>query len=153
MYRTQPSNVIFLSRRIMLLSARALNDVASVNSFEFNNEVSWYEGDAGYIYFQLTDASLDSDMKGFSPSGRRYMPPALSTLSVQIQNIDTSKVLTRTATQPFPEDASIWRIQMLSTDTIHGSPQLLLTLVEPTRTIRGLVKNMVKIYSVSNTGC
>lgn len=138
----------------MLLSARPLNDVANVNSFEYADAVSWTEGDQVTLYLQLIDASLDTDTRGFYPAGRRYMPPATSTLSVQIQNIDSSKVITRTATQPFPEDASIWSVTVLSTDLIHGSPQLLLTLTEPSKTIRGLVKNAVKIYSTDNTsGC
>lgn len=137
----------------MLLSARMLNDVASVNSFEVADQASWFEGDATYMYFQLIDISLDTDMKGFYPSGRRYMPPATSTLTVQIQNIETVKVINRLATQPFPEDASIWRIQILSTDAIHGAPQLMLTLVEPARTIKGMVKNAVKIYSTNNLVC
>lgn len=137
----------------MLLSARMLNDVANVNSFENADQASWYQGDATVMYIQLVDSSLDTDMKGFSPSGRRYMAPLTSTLTVQLQNLDNSKVLSRQAVQPFPEDASIWSIQILSTDVIQGSPQMLLTLVEPSKTIKGLVKNAVKIYSTSNTGC
>jgi hypothetical protein len=105
------------------------------------------------LYFQLVDASLDTDMQGYNPSGRRYMPATGSTMTVQLQNIDDSKVVTRTATQPFVGDASIWSIQILATDAVHGSPQMLLTLVEPTKTIRGLVKNAIKIHSTSNVGC
>lgn len=134
----------------MLLSLRPLADVTSVNSFELADQVSWFQGDSATVYFQTIDSSLDTDVKGFSPSGRRYMAPATSTMSVVIQNIDSSKVITRLATQPFPEDASIWALQILSTDAIYGSPQLVVTLTEPTRTIRGLVKNAVKIYSSSN---
>ena len=137
----------------MLLSIRPLNDVSNVNSFEYADHVSWYEGNAADFYFQLIDASLDTDLKGFSPAGRRYMPPATSTLSVQFQNIDDAKVINRLATQPFPGDASIWKVTMLATDAIHGSPQLVLTLTEPTRSIKGKVKNAVKIESDSNVGC
>jgi len=134
----------------MILSLRPLNDVSSVNSFEYASEVSWTEGDSTQAYFQTIDASLDTGMKGFEPAGRRYMSPATSTMVIQIQNIDSGKVINRTATQPFPEDASIWMIQILNTDLIHGAPQLLVTLTEPTRTIRGLVKNAVRIYSTDN---
>jgi hypothetical protein len=137
----------------MLLSARVLNDVANVNSFEVAEALSWTEGDSVDLYVQLIDSSLDTDMKGFYPAGRRYMPPALSTLSVQLQNIDNAKVINRLAVQPFPEDASIWKVTILSTDTIHGSPQVMLTLTEPTRTIRGIVKNSIKIQTTSNVGC
>lgn len=137
----------------MLLSARVLNDVANVNSFEFADQLSWTEGDSVTLTLQLIDASLDVDMKGFYPSGRRYMPPALSSLSVQLQNIDNSKAITRIAVQPFPEDASIWQVTILSSDLIRGTPQMLLTLTEPTRSLRGLVKNSLRVHSMSNTGC
>lgn len=137
----------------MLLSARVLNDVANVNSFEVATVLSWTEGDAVDVYLQLVDASLDTDMKGFYPAGRRYMPPATSTLSVQIQNLDSAKVINRLAIQPFPEDASIWKVSVLATDLIHGSPQMLLTLTEPTKVTKGLVKNALKIYSTDNSGC
>lgn len=138
----------------MLLSARPLNDVANVNSFEYAEAVHWTEGDQVVLYLQLIDSSLDTDMKGFYPAGRRYMPPAGSTLSIQIQNIDSSKVITRLATQPFTEDASIWAVSILATDAIHGSPQLVLTLTEPSKTVRGVVKNAIKIQSTSNVaGC
>lgn len=137
----------------MLLSARVLNDVATVNSFEVADSVAWTEGDSVQLYLQLVDSSLDTDVRGFYPAGRRYMPPATSSLSVQLQSIDSSKTITRLATQPFPEDASIWVISILATDTLHGSPQMVLTLTEPTRTVRGTVKNAIKIYSTSNVGC
>jgi len=137
----------------MLLSARVLNDVASANSFEYADEAKWTEGDPVTLYIQLTDASLDTAMAGFQPPGRRYLPATGATLTVQLQNIDDSKVITRTATQPFAGDGSIWSVQILSTDAIHGSPQMLLTLVEPTRTIKGLVKGAIKVYSLSNVGC
>lgn len=137
----------------MLLSARPLNDVANVNSFEYAESATWTEGDQVTLYLQLIDASLDTDMKGFFPAGRRYMPPATSTLSVQIQNIDSARVVTRQATQPFAEDASIWAVSILTTDVIHGSPQLVLTLTEPSKTVRGIVKGAVKVYSTNNAGC
>ena len=137
----------------MLLSARVLNDVATVNSFEVADSVAWTEGDSVQLYLQLVDSSLDTDVRGFYPAGRRYMPPATSSLSVQLQSIDSSKTITRLATQPFPEDASIWVISILATDTLHGSPQMVLTLTEPSRTVRGTVKNAIKIYSTSNVGC
>lgn len=137
----------------MLLSARMLNDVSTVNSFEYADNATWTEGDATLVYLQLIDSSLDIAIRGFSPAGRRYMAPTGSSLSVQLQNIDNAKVINRLATQPFPEDASIWAFQVLSTDLIHGSPQMLLTLTEPGRTVRGLVKSAIKIWSTTNVGC
>lgn len=137
----------------MKLSARVLNDVANVNSFEITEYVSWTEGDTLTVYLQLIDASLDLDIKGFYPSGRRFMPAVGSTLSVQIQNIDSAKVITRTATQPFAEDASIWSFNILATDAIHGSPQMVLTLSQGGVVTKGLIKNAIKIQSLNNAEC
>lgn len=134
----------------MLLSARMLKDVSSVNSFESDTQLSWTESDALTIYFQLIDISLDKPEQGFQPGGRRYVPATGSTLSVVMENIDDSKAITRLAVQPFSQDGSIWSLSILATDKIRGTPQLRLTLTEPSKTTRGLVKNSIKIYSKSN---
>jgi hypothetical protein len=130
----------------MLLSVRVLKDVASVNSWEPDDQVTWTEGDVVDIYFQLIDASLDTSNQGFHPSGRRYMPVAGATLSCVLENIDDAKVLTRSATQPFAQDPSIWKLQVLATDKVRGSPQMRITLTETGPKItRALIKNVLKI--------
>lgn len=134
----------------MLLSARMLKDVASVNSFESDTQLSWTEGDVVTIYFQLIDLSLDRSDQGFMPAGRRYVPAAGATLSVVFENIDTAKTLTRVATQPFANDGSVWSISILAADTIRGTPQMRMTLTEGSKVTRGLVKNALKIHSQSN---
>lgn len=117
----------------MLLSARFLNDVGSVNSFELTNQLEIYAGDGQTLYFQLVDASLDRPDQGFFPAGRRYMPPATSGLVVTLMNVDDAKVVLRTATQPFAGDASIWSIPILSTDPLKGTVNWKAVLTEPTR--------------------
>lgn len=135
----------------MLLSARTLKDVANVNSFEYAQQFSWTEGDALTVYFQLIDAALDTAHEGFDPAGRRYMPPATTTLQVKFENIDDARTVTRMATQPFPEDASIWAVQILATDRLRGTPQMRLTMVEPgPKTTTGVVKGAIAVYSASN---
>jgi len=135
----------------MLLSARILEDVASVNSFEYAAQANWTEGDSLTLYIQLIDASLNTSRQGFEPVGRRYMPPAGSTLVVKLENIDDSKVVTRNAVQPFPEDASIWAIPILPTDKVRGAPQMRLILTEPgPKVTTGIVKNAIKVASAKN---
>lgn len=134
----------------MLLSALMLKDVQSVNSYEPDTELSWTEGDSLDVYFQLIDASLDRATQGFWPEGRRYVPAAGATLSCVIENIDDGKKITRQAVQPFPNDGSIWRLSVLSSDTIRGTPQLRLTLTEGSKITRGLVRLALKIQPRSN---
>jgi len=134
----------------MHLSARVLKDVQSVNSFEADTELSWTEGDTLDIHLQLIDVSLDRALQGFQPEGRRYVPNAGATLSCVIENIDDAKKITRLASQPFANDGSIWRLSILATDVIRGTPQLRLTLTEGTKVTRGLVRLALKIHPRSN---
>lgn len=132
----------------MKLSALPLLDVNSVNSYETRGPVTWTQGDALYVYFRLLDSNLDRPEQGFSPSGRRYCPAASSTLSVQINSIDSTKTYTKTASQPYSVlDASIWRIQISATDLIVGSPDLLLTLTEGAVVTRGRVRGLISVHS------
>lgn len=124
----------------MLLTGRMLNNVSNVNSFCYVMEAAFTEGDPQDVYFQLLDGS-----KGEAP-GMRYMPPATTTLSVSINHIDSAKAITRSATQPYPtSDPSIWKITFLSTDTLKGTFDIRLTLTEPTRTIRGVIRHGLSI--------
>lgn len=135
----------------MLLSARPLKDVATVNSFEVDSSVDWTEGDTLTLYFQLIDASLDVSSQGFNPAGRRFCPPATSTLTVTLENIDDARKLVRTASQPFPEDLSIWSIPILVTDKVRGTPQMRLTLTMPgAKVVYGVVKNLFRVQSATN---
>jgi hypothetical protein len=119
----------------MQLSARFLNDVSGVNSFEIANQVEFFAGDNQTIYFQLVDASLDRPEQGFSPAGRRYMPASGSTLQVTFMSVDDAKKVVRMATQPFATDPSIWSVALLPSDPMKGTVSLKFVLTEPSRTL------------------
>ena len=123
----------------MRLSCRMLSDVQSANSFEHVDVLKLNEGDAPTVYIQLVDLDRDKASDGFKPSGRRYMPPVASTLQVVLDHIDTAKKVTRAATQPFSQDASIWSIALATTDYIRGTITVRLQLTEtsPARVLRG----------------
>jgi hypothetical protein len=134
----------------MLLSARMLNNVASVNAFSWTDEVEFTQGDATDIYFQLIDATLDKPVYGFKPGGRRYMPAAAATLSVTINNIDDAVAITRIAVQPFAQDPSIWRVSVLNSDKIVGTCALMLALNETGKLTTGILQSAVLIHSPGN---
>jgi hypothetical protein len=131
----------------MLLSARILNNVTSVNGFEYVASAEFTEGDAPTITFQLIDKSLDRHEQGFSPAGRRYMPAANATLQVVLPNINASKTVTRFATQPYANDPSIWQLTLQTTDQIRGTLDMQLTLTEGAKVTRGVVHAAITCYS------
>ncbi len=132
----------------MLLSAHMLDGVGDVNTWEIVNQVSWTEGDTVYVYFMLIDASKNQAINGFNPAGRRYIPTgATNTLTVEIKSVDDSRTYTKTATKPFTNDSSIWRIQIAAADAIVGTRDLLLSLVEDGVTKRGRVSAAISVHS------
>ena len=137
----------------MLLSARILKDVNTVNSFEYANQMSWTTGDTVTVHIQLIDASKDKALDGFKPTGRRFIPDTGSVLTVTLESMDDAKSVTRVAVQPFATDGSIWSFQILSTDLVSGTPQLRLSLNQGSVLTSGLVKNSFKIFPNSNSSC
>lgn len=131
----------------MKLSARMLQDVQSVNSFEFTDVLEFGEGDLPAIHFQLIDSTLDKAEKGYFPSGRRYMPAVGATLTATLWSVDASKTITRACTQPFAQDPSVWRLQLLTGDSIVGFRDLRITLTEGTVVTNGSVRHAVSVQS------
>ncbi len=133
----------------MLLSARMLQDVTSVNSFEYVDRATYTVGDTTVIYFQLIDLSKDKAERGFNPGGRRFCPAAGATLTVTIDSLDSAKKISnRTATQPYPTlDASIWSVAITSADTIQGTCAIRLTLTQSAVVTKGSKEAAIDIYS------
>lgn len=121
----------------MTLGARLLRSVVSVNSFDYSTEISAARGDAFIVYLQFTDKDQHRRELGFTPEGNRYMPAAGATVLVDVSNIDDAKKFTRSATQPFAQDPSIWALSFLSSDPLAGTVSLKLRLTESgvTRTV------------------
>lgn len=134
----------------MLLSARLLNNAVSVNSFEQVPRLVFGEGDAPAVFFQLIDKTLDRHEQGYVPAGRRYVPAVDATLSVILDNLDDARKVTRAASQPFAQDPSIWKVQLLSTDTVRGTINLKLTLTEGSVVTHGFVPAAIGVDSGSN---
>lgn len=134
----------------MLLSARMLDNVANVNTFSYVDQIEYYSGDPKVIYFQLIDASKNKSIAGFNPSGMRYVPAAGATLSVEFVNIDDSKKTTKTATQPYSGDLSIWTVSLGALDTgVSGTVSIKLTLTESPSVRHGIASGVVLAHSAT----
>lgn len=97
----------------MLLSAQLLADVADVNRYRTVNQVEARAGSTIDVFFRLVDREADKDV---NPPGRRYMPAPNSTLVVALKSVYPRKQLAFPATQPFPQDPSIWHFQISPDD-------------------------------------
>ena len=131
----------------MILSARPLIDVASVNIYRPAPVWQFTENDPVSLYFQLVDTALDTETEGFTPAGRRYIPATGATMSVTLDSIDMIKSLTRSATNPYSDDRSIWLLQLLATDLVRGSIGMTLTLTEGSDIKRGRVQTIALVNS------
>lgn len=136
----------------MLLQARFLDNVCSVNIFDWVQPVEFFEGDPVTVSLQLIDASLDTEAQGWkpTPAGRRYVPASGATLQVILKNISDAKTYTKTASQPYPTtDPSIWSFQVAATDAVKGTVSLTLVLTEGSVVRRGLVKAALRVRSAT----
>lgn len=123
-----------------------LAHVTSVNDFDYADQVELTQGDQVDVYFQLVDLTRAPSRLGYKPEGVRYMPASGATLQVRLDNIDDNVALTRAPVQAYPTlDPSIWRLSVLSTDTIRGTCALNLTLNESGKLTYGRREGAVKI--------
>lgn len=141
----------------MLLGARFMNDVASVNVFDWVQQVEMTEGDGPVtVTFQLIDKSVDREDLGWKPlaAGRRYVPASGATMQVILKNIADSKTLTKVATQPFPTtDPSIWQFQIAAADAVKGTVSLTIALTEGATVRRAMVPAAIRAYSNTPGDC
>jgi hypothetical protein len=137
----------------MLLSARILQNVTGVNDWEVADEVRFTEGDSLYVFLMLTDLNKDKDIQRIRPSGRRYVPATGATLQVTVQSIDSAKTLVRIAVQPFANDPSIWKFQIMSTDSLRGTYSIKLALTEGATVTHGVMKNGVSAEPMNGAFC
>jgi hypothetical protein len=114
----------------MKLSARPLSCVSGVNDFTISTQVEFTAGDGVTVYLQLVDIEKRPSNYGWNPPGQRYMPAVGATFTVTFLNIDDAKQFSRVAAQPFPQDPSIWAVQVLPTDPVGGTGSLKCVLAE-----------------------
>lgn len=123
----------------MRLSAIPLIDVGDVNNWKTCQVFELNEADTVDLYFQLTDLNTD----------RRFMPAAGALLSATVDHIDDARKITRSCTQPFALDASIWKLSVLAVDAIKGTNNLKLTLTEGTKVTKCLIPNLIRVRKTS----
>lgn len=136
----------------MVLSLSFLQDVGGVNSFSYASNLQLGAKSATTLYFQLIDTSISVPLNApFSglQTGRRLMPAVGATVQLILNNLDNAKKLTRTASQPFVQDASIWSIPILNTDFLTGGTIEVQLLLNES----GLITNGCLCAGIRVVGC
>jgi hypothetical protein len=96
----------------MKVYIKALKNVDNVNSWSYSSTATSYQGQSNSIYFQIVDKDrVDSS---------RYIPASGTTCSIYFPNLDNAKKLTIQASQPFPQDSSIWMVSIASNQNISS---------------------------------
>lgn len=133
----------------MKLSAKILKNVASVNQFEYATSAHIQEGQINEIYFQIVD--LDKKMAQNCPL--RYLSQA-TTLAVEVTfpSIDDAQVIVSTASQPFSDDKSIWKVTLSSTQ-LPNSGAINVKITEDSVDRYFIVKAAVEVQLLSDGGC
>lgn len=142
--------ILLSQENYMLLSGRMLANVADVNTWEFTDSLAFTQGDTVVVNFQLIDANKDRLLQGFKPSGKRHIPATGATLQVTIQNIDSTKTITKTATKSFIGDDSVWKFTLVPGDALTaGTYSIRLALNEATVITSGSIKAALSVVSTT----
>jgi len=116
----------------MKFAIRPILDVEDVNDFQYGVVIEGVHGNALDCFVQLVNAEKNLERYGFSPPGLRYIPAVGSTLEVHVLNVDRCKSFRRFATNPFPQDTSIWKFSLLPTDPLSCTVSLKFVLTDGT---------------------
>lgn len=128
----------------MRLSAKILENVHNVNSFEEVEEAVLHEAQANDFYIRLIDLAKHE---------LRYITQASSySLSAEFDSIDDAAKLVISATQPFADDKSIWKISLTSSQ-LPKSGDFILALTEDGITKKFKVRQSVSVELLDDSSC
>jgi hypothetical protein len=126
----------------MKLSVKALKNVDSVNAFQYSNQAEAFQGQPNDLYFQLFDEHR----------GIRYIPDSGSILTVKFDNVNSENIIQKTASNPFPQDQSVFKVSLTSIEEI-GSGGVSFILTENGIQKPFYVKQIVIFNSLDVGGC
>jgi hypothetical protein len=141
----------------MRLSAELIKNFCGINMFGFTDQWMIRAGDPNTLYFQLVDLDQDNGQDGCS-CPLRYIPgigltpPATYGVTVTFPSIDDTKTITATAIQADPNDASVWKVNLLSTQ-LPGSGNVIFSVAEGTAVRTFKVMNGLSVEYPGQDGC
>ena len=96
----------------MNFAVRLLDNVCNVNDFQEVETIELIRGNPYTLYFRVVQPNK---------SNLRYIPatPPAATGLVKFKHLEDGKSVSRAASNPFPEDTSVWSVPILPTDEIQ----------------------------------
>lgn len=117
-----------------MLGFKFVENYYDINHFEVVETSTFTPTQDAYIFIQLVHVN-----------GLRYIPATGATVEVTFENIDTSHNVTRLAVGVNPEDRSLWKVSILSTDKIaNGSMVVKLTESPSIKTLNAFSDLLIK---------
>ena len=128
----------------MKLSAKFLKNVADVNSFQYVSQWDISEGSTQKLYFQIID-KLKEDI--------RYMSQAtVYSIELVFPSIDEDVTITKSATQAFADDKSIWYVELLASE-VPNSGAVKFKLTKDGEDIQFKVGQAIIVDLIENGSC
>lgn len=131
----------------MRISAKAIVNYATINSFQTGNQWEIRSGEPNTLYFQLVDLDQEA-LRYLAGIGGSNQPAGVA---VTFPSIDDAQVITATATQVDSNDSSIWKVSLSSSQT-PGSGNVQFAISEGAVTRRFSVLNMMSVEYPQNDG-
>jgi hypothetical protein len=138
----------------MRLSAKILRNVANVNHFGYTDQATIVEGSSNEFHLQLVDLdklTYGKDSEALPDHPLRYMPAAGATLTATFSSLFEDEEFQISASQPFVDDKSIWRVE-LTDEQLPKTGNLVLTLVENGNNKRFVVRFAINVELNDNVG-
>jgi len=132
----------------MRLSSKILKNVSNVNHYQYEDQAYIFEGQENEFYFQLVDLDKltywkDSEVLPDHPL--RYMTAEDAEIVVNFSSLFDDDQFDVTATRPFPQDSSIWKVS-LTDSQLPRTGNLIFTFTE-----NGKSKRVVVIHAINTT--
>lgn len=140
----------------MRLNAKILQNVSNINHWEYSTEAHLQEGQLNEFYFQLVDLAKihpAEKSKSLPDFPLRYISQASSvTATVTFPALDSGDQFDITATQPFADDKSIWKVTIPSTQT-PSSGNIVIRVTEDGVSKTFVVKSAIRVELLNVGGC
>jgi len=141
----------------MRLNAKMLKNVASVNQWDYANEAHVQEGQVNEIYIQLVDLDKTAEIDKSTALPQfplRHMPQYTTTVALEatFESIDDAFQFIVAGSQPFPQDESIWKFT-LSSSQLPQSGNLKLKLTTDGSDSYFLVISAIRADLLEVGGC
>lgn len=131
----------------MRLSAKPVINVSGVNGFDFATEWTIRAGEPNTLYFQLVD--LDRNglryLAGIGGSNQPY------SVSVKFPSIDSSAVITVSASQVDAADNSLWKVDLTALQ-VPASGNVVISVTEGSATRQFSLLNALRVEYPGNDG-